>query len=568
MTITPGTRFTVDAANASRVKVDRLDDDNVICGYMDGSNLDVFSVVIQSDETVGTKFTHLLSDGQGVTVAALSATKAILAYADVSASDEVRAVILNISGTTITTPGSELSLGFNGASSTMDIVALSSTSAIFVVEDDTTTNNGVALYLTISGNTITNESNATFDSGDIDVPRLAFVSSTKAVVVYVETGTTQVKAAVLSVSGTTISAGTPITLDSADTTSAPTIAKISSSAVLVGYRNITDGNNKAVVLSISGTTLTENAAEIVNNVSTNNRALAAYTATKFALSYRGGGQYNVAELTVSGITVTADTAIFQNAGNVNAAMSSVAFTNSLAININRSSTNGTLLTLEALFTGQRALVQAVDQESGSIIYLTSWEDGTLFLYNRALSDLSETSKANFGAAAASALVSRSNYISPYTPLFPDIASFGDYVYAFGRWDDGSVKHLALSTSAGGTGTFGSNLGDASWGSDWVGAFFADDPTTLYAFVNGSSRALWRSEDSGSTWSSLSSLPFDVDPGGAVKHPDGRILIINRESGSQMAAIAQSPNYSSWIDATGAPAFPQSGGGARSVKWVV
>jgi hypothetical protein len=150
------------------------------------------------------------------------------------------------------------------------------------------------------------------------------------------------------------------------------------------------------------------------------------------------------------------------------------------------------------FTGQRALVEAIDQEAGTKIYLTSWEDGSLYLYNRALSDLSQTSKVDFGAAGASDLTARSKYLVPYTPLFPDIASFGDYVYAYGRWDDGSVKHLALSTSAGGTGTFGSNLGDATWGSDWVGAFFADDSSTFYAFVNGASRALWRSVNGGST----------------------------------------------------------------------
>lgn len=218
------------------------------------------------------------------------------------------------------------------------------------------------------------------------------------------------------------------------------------------------------------------------------------------------------------------------------------------------------------FTGNRILVEAIDQATAQTIYLTTWEDGTLYLYNRALNDLSQVGIKSFGSAVSSDLTARSKYIAPYAPLFPDVVNFGDYIYVYGRWDDGSVKHLALSTD-GGTGTFGSNLGDASWGSDWVSGFLADDENTFFAFVNGSSRALWRSTDGGLSWTSLSSLPFDVDPGGVSKHPSGRILIINRNTGAAMAAYAEAPDYSSWIDATGSPNFPTAGGGSRTARWI-
>jgi hypothetical protein len=380
MTITPGTPFTIDATNQAQVKVDKLDSSNVICGYLDGTGNEVNSVVIQSDETVGTAFTHDAANGQGVTVAALSSTKAILVYATTTTND-VRAVILNISGTTITTPGSELSLGFDGSSGQLDIVAVSSSAAILVVRDLTSSNDGVALYLTVSGNTITNESNVTFDSGDIDVPRLAFVSSTKAVVAYNESLGGDAQAAILSVSGTTISTGVAITIDDvADLARGPALAPISTSEVLLAYNNNVDNNIKARTLSISGTTLTQNSAIVVEAVDFRRMSIAAYSATKFALSYQSGlSDIKVAELTVSGTSVTSDTPIAQNSGTGNFLMSSVAFSGLLAINAHKGSLNGILLTLGAQLGLAAMTKPASIDAAGGFIYLALLDSGTPIL---------------------------------------------------------------------------------------------------------------------------------------------------------------------------------------------
>jgi hypothetical protein len=323
---------------------------------------------------------HSAVDGAGASVAALSSTKAIFVYATPNGANDVRAVILNISGTTITTPGAELSLGFDGNSDQIDIVAVSSSAAICVVQDNTSSNDGVALYLTVSGNTITNESNVTFDSGAIDVPRVAFVSSTKAVVAYRESGTSTVKAAILSVSGTTISTGSAITIDSPDNCTTPSVAKISSSAVLLTYFNSTDGDKKAVVLSISGTTLTENSAIVVENTGISRGSLAAYTAAKFAYSYRATAvNINVAELTVSGTTVTADAPILQNSGSGNFSMSSTAFGASLAINVHKGSTNGILLTLGSSLDLAAMTKPASIDAAGEFIYVALLDSGTPIL---------------------------------------------------------------------------------------------------------------------------------------------------------------------------------------------
>jgi hypothetical protein len=131
-----------------------------------------------------------------------------------------------------------------------------------------------------------------------------------------------------------------------------------------------------------------------------------------------------------------------------------------------------------------------------------------------------------------------------------------------------VVHLKKSTDGGSNFT---DIGDsATWGTGTVSAFIADDASTLFAFVDGGSRALYRSVDAGANWTNLSTLPFDVEAGGVSKHPDGRILISNRDAGAQTAAYAEAPDYSSWIDATGNPSFPATtpGNGSNAIIWIV
>jgi len=211
----------------------------------------------------------------------------------------------------------------------------------------------------------------------------------------------------------------------------------------------------------------------------------------------------------------------------------------------------------------RPLGLDVDVFSGKRIWVTTWENGTLFL-QRIPSTLASQVSSNFGAATEAQVDARTFFISPFAPPFFGTAGLIDIVYVFGRWNDGSVKHLSKSIDGGSTFT---HIGDATWGTGWVGGFFATDANNLFAFVNGGSRALWRSTNAGVSWVNLSTLPFDVDPGAVSLGGDGRLLISNRIAASQMAAYALSPDFSSWLDATGSPAFPQSGGGSNSAIWI-
>jgi hypothetical protein len=217
-------------------------------------------------------------------------------------------------------------------------------------------------------------------------------------------------------------------------------------------------------------------------------------------------------------------------------------------------------------TGLRPLELDLDLYNGNKLWTTVFDGGGFELRHYS-SDLvlQSTYAIVTGTVSISDVNNRVYYATPHAPAFFGESDLTNLIFAFGRWDDGSVKHIIYSTNGGSS---FSDIGDsATWGTGWVGGFLADDANTLYAFVNGGSRALYRSTDGGSTWTNLSSLPFDVEPGGVSKHPDDRILIVNRAAEAQMAAYAEAPDYSVWFDATGSPSFPTAGGGANAVIWI-
>jgi hypothetical protein len=209
-----------------------------------------------------------------------------------------------------------------------------------------------------------------------------------------------------------------------------------------------------------------------------------------------------------------------------------------------------------------------DSETGESIYVTSWKDGSIYL-ERLNTSLVTQSSLIIGTATIGQITARTFFASVLSAAFFGSPILAETIYIYGRWTDGTVSHVAKSIDGGLTII---DIGDsATWLTGWVGGFLAVDANTLFALVNdGGSSALYRTIDGGTIWTQLSLLPFEVDPGGVSGHPDGRILISNRDAGGQTAAYAEAPDYSSWIDATGAPSFPAStpGNGSNAIIWIV
>lgn len=214
--------------------------------------------------------------------------------------------------------------------------------------------------------------------------------------------------------------------------------------------------------------------------------------------------------------------------------------------------------IEASATNEtRELGLDIDRHGGTKLYIATFDGTNLVLQQRATSGLAVSVSTTLGASTLAQIAAYTYYANVFCP--PAIFGDSSTVYVFGRWTDGTVRHLQKSTDGGAT---LSDIGDsATWGADYISAFFATDANTLFAFRAGTTKALYRSQDGGGTWDNLGSLPFNVAR--ASLGADGRIAICNRDSGGAQVSIADGPLFSSWTNISGS--LPT--GGKGSIVWV-
>jgi len=178
-----------------------------------------------------------------------------------------------------------------------------------------------------------------------------------------------------------------------------------------------------------------------------------------------------------------------------------------------------------------------------------------------------------GSATVEQVNARTYWAAPHSPHYPEVADFGDYCYIYGRFDDGTERQLYLTTDAGGS---VSDLSDAGWAGLRIGAFRPTEETggtELYAFMNNTP-AMWRTQDSGTSWANLGSDPFDVEFEAMSRHwgGGGDFLIGNNTAGSVQAAWLDTPYTDAWYDATGPagqrlPTAADGGLGIVSIIWI-
>ena len=136
--------------------------------------------------TPGTPAVFESASTNGTSVAMLSATKAIVTYADIGNSIYGTACILDVSGSTITagTP-----VVFESATTgNISVAMLSATKAIVTYRDVDNSNYGTACILDVSGSTITAGTAVVFESAiSVDIS-VAMLTSTKAIVTYTDFG--------------------------------------------------------------------------------------------------------------------------------------------------------------------------------------------------------------------------------------------------------------------------------------------------------------------------------------------------------------------------------------------
>lgn len=319
MTLSVATEFTIDANGTQTVAVARINSTQSIVLYRDTVAGDYEARVVEVDEDIGAAETiesNANSSSANADVCILSGTKAIVAYGAVIAG-AIRVAVVTISGTNLTLVGASvinISNSQDGSNSVR--LAAMSTGAFVATHQDS--NVGYATYFTVSGNTITEESQTTFDGAINNASLISLSSSVKALVAYTDNDDSDIlKMCVLSISGSTISAGTPVNIEANDIGSSgengdTALAEIDSSTALLAYANHTDEELKAVVISIAGTVPSANTPVTVDTwnsgagESIRSLALIDFSVTQMALSYNesNAGTSSIAELFISGTNVT------------------------------------------------------------------------------------------------------------------------------------------------------------------------------------------------------------------------------------------------------------------------
>lgn len=240
-------------------------------------------------------------------VALLTTNTVINVYQDSANSSFGTAVVGTISGTTITWGTPVVFSSSHAISAPLSVVALSATQAIVCYRDNTDFDRGKAVILDVSGTTITANSILTFTSNSLDYISVTMLTATSALVVWDDYSSVLSRAMVLSVSGSTITANTAFTF-MASQNQWCNVSTISSTQVLVVYADSTL-YGFAQVLDISGTTVSGNTSYAFTSGANTLSFLgmAQITASTFAVIYKDDGNsgFPYAQmLSVAGTIVT------------------------------------------------------------------------------------------------------------------------------------------------------------------------------------------------------------------------------------------------------------------------
>ena len=253
-----------------------------------------------------------------------SNNKVVIAYKDVGNARNGTAVVGTVSGTSISfgTP-----VNFNsGTFGTENIAAVYDSSNQKVVIAFTDGNNlsyGMAIVGTVSGNSISFGSKATFEANsNVDHIGITYDSSnSKVVIAYSNPDNSYYGEAIVgTVSGTSISFGSAAVFESANTQNISATFDSSNNKVVIAYRDYANSEyGTAIVGTVSGTSISFGSATVFESaVTTAISAVFDSSNNKVVIAYRDGGNssYGTAIVgTVSGTDINFGTPVVFESAN-------------------------------------------------------------------------------------------------------------------------------------------------------------------------------------------------------------------------------------------------------------
>ena len=295
-TITVGSAVVFESANSLFNSVTMLTSTTAIVVYTDTGNsyygTACLLTVSGSTVTAGTPMVFRTSNSQWITVATLSDTKVIVMFR--LGTGYATSCVLTISGSSISA-GAVVSFN-SSVSEYISVAVLTPEKVIVAYKDDGSSKLGKALVLTISGSTVSSGSAwdiFTFNNADTRWISIAKITNTQAIVSYMDNGNSSIGTSrVLNISGYTISGETASVFNSSGTKYNSIVDLENSKSILV-YRNDTgNGLGKSIVL--------QTATDITNLTTTNFVGIASKAISNTAtgpITLQGGVSTNQSSLT-------------------------------------------------------------------------------------------------------------------------------------------------------------------------------------------------------------------------------------------------------------------------------
>ena len=321
-TITVGTDCIIDTHNIGYTSITKLNDTQAIACYADttlGTSKAVLLELSGATVSVLSSVVYNSAVSYYPSVVRISDTMAIVCYRDSGNSNYGTVCPLIISGSSITA-GTEY-VFCSEAASNMSVAMLKSDLALVSY---TTSNGGYGYVcpLSISGTTITPGSSVRFntDSSITTFTSMVRLSDSKALVCWCDQSESYFgMACVLSVSGTTISANSEFCFNAAETQDIAAVVMSETSVVVCYSSNTSPNHGAARVLTIGEAAEISIGAETAITTSTiTNTSVAKVSDNQICMVYRdySAASYGVVTLlTVADSTVTVQTSVVFNSGS-------------------------------------------------------------------------------------------------------------------------------------------------------------------------------------------------------------------------------------------------------------
>ena len=292
----------------------------VIITYRGNAPYAVVGTVSGTSISFGTPVLMESVDSYNVTVAYDSVNEKIVSCWYDGTNDLGKAIVGTVSGTSISfgSPVTFPSLGGLPTASNATVFDAAS-GKIVVLINDNSTNVAKAQVLTVSGTSISFGTPVAFDTSTQSNASLVYDSiNNKTIIAYAAAANSNYGTAIVAtVSGTSISFGSKVVYQSSTTLRSSAAFDSSAGKIVIAYRDSAVAYGKAVVGTVSGTSISFGSSTTFNTADLNYSMGVAYDANadKIVISYGAYPQLRVVVGTVSGTSITFDSPVVIFSGN-------------------------------------------------------------------------------------------------------------------------------------------------------------------------------------------------------------------------------------------------------------